>query len=317
MNTFKWLMKREYWEHKGGLFWSQIVVGGLMVLMMGITFMVALGTGKMQGMHVNGTEMHSLAEAVTPEVQVKMVEGISTVFVGSAAPLFIVLSFVLFFYFLGSLFDDRSNRSVLFWKSLPISDRDTVLSKLATALVVAPVISLVIATIVGLLITILMLGSLAVAGVNLFGPVFSTARTYTLPLEFFASLPVYMVWALPTAGWLLMISAWARTKPFLWAVGIPLVTGGLLSWTNAMLDLNWKLEILWRAIGRLLLSVVPGSWSFLINDPGRIQADALDHGSPLSAAWAVMTTPEMWIGAVVGIAMIVVAVRLRRFRDEG
>ena len=50
----------------------------------------------------------------------------------------IVLGFVVFFFCLGSLYDERKDRSVLFWKSLPLSDGETVLSKAASALVVAP-----------------------------------------------------------------------------------------------------------------------------------------------------------------------------------
>lgn len=318
MNTFKWLMKREYWEHKGGLFWAPTIIGGLMVAIMLLTFIIALGSGKMHNVHVNGVEMHSLSEMMTPEARTQVAEGLSTMFVGTAIPLLMVMSFVVFFYCLGALFDDRINRSVLFWKSLPISDRDTVLSKLATALVMAPLLSLAIAAIVSILVTLLLCASALVGGVNLFIPVFSNPRIYTLPLEFLMALPVYILWALPTAGWLLMVSAWARTKPFLWAVGAPLVAGGLLSWINAMLDLNWKLEILWQSvIGRLLLSVVPGSWGFLLNDQNKITTDSLAQTSPMQAAWSVMVTPEMWVGVAVGVGMIVTAMRLRRFRDEG
>ena len=32
MNTYKWLLKREFWEHKGGFFWTPAVVGALMTL---------------------------------------------------------------------------------------------------------------------------------------------------------------------------------------------------------------------------------------------------------------------------------------------
>lgn len=318
MNTFKWMLKREYWEHKGGLFWAPTVVGALMVAMMLVTFIVVLASGKTHGVHVNGMEMHSMAELATPEVRAQMAEGLSSMFIGSIAPISIVMSFVVFFYYIGALFDDRSNRSVLFWKSLPISDRDTVLSKVVTGLFVAPVLAWIASLIVSILVTLLLCATAAVAGVNVFGAVLSHSRTYTMPFEFLAVLPVYMIWALPTVGWLLMVSAWARTKPFLWAVGAPLVTGGLLSWMNAILGLQWKLDILWQGvIGRLLLSAVPGSWSFLLRDPSRLGADALDKGSPLVSSWNVMATPEIWIGAVVGIAMIVVAIRLRRYRDEG
>ena len=61
-------------------------------------------------------------------------------FLSSAWP-FIVLAFVLFFYCLGALYDDRKDRSVLFWKSLPVSDAQTVLSKVASAVLVAPVLA--------------------------------------------------------------------------------------------------------------------------------------------------------------------------------
>jgi hypothetical protein len=49
---------------------------------------------------------------------------------------------------------------------------------------------------------------------------------------------VYLVWALPTVGWLMMVSAWARTKVFLWAVGVPVLTGVLLLWFNEMFNFD-------------------------------------------------------------------------------
>ena len=42
-------------------------------------------------------------------------------------------------------YDERKDRSVLFWKSLPVSDRDTVLSKAVSALVVAPTLAISVA----------------------------------------------------------------------------------------------------------------------------------------------------------------------------
>lgn len=59
----------------------------------------------------------------------------------------------------------------------------------------------------------------AVTGANLFGLILSNANFYLAPLRLIGLLPVYLVWALPTIGWLMMVSAWARSKVFLWAVG--------------------------------------------------------------------------------------------------
>src|SRR3546814_14469893 len=75
--------------------------------------------------------------------------GLDVSFFMAASWAYVTLAFVVFFYCLGSLFDERRDRSVLFWKSLPVSDRDTVLSKLASAVVVAPLIATVTGIIAG------------------------------------------------------------------------------------------------------------------------------------------------------------------------
>src|SRR5690606_13399618 len=82
---------------------------------------------------------------MTPKDMAKWSEGIDFTLLLSSAWPFIVLAFVVFFYCLGALYDDRRDRSVLFWKSLPLSDTQTVLSKLASALVVAPVLAVIAA----------------------------------------------------------------------------------------------------------------------------------------------------------------------------
>lgn len=320
MNTMKWLLKREYWEHKGGFVWVPVILSTLMLLATLASVIAGKAMGKFSNFQVDGEHV-TLSEAgkhVSPEDQVKIVEGLSAMFVGPVAPLIIALSFVLFFYLIGALYDDRSNRSVLFWKSLPVSDTATVVSKVVWALVVAPLITLAVAIATYIPFLLLTLVAMSMAGLNLFGAVLSESRTYLMPLEFLGTLPVYMVWALPTVGWLLMVSAWAKSKPFLWSIGLPMATALLLGWANSIFDLGIKLGwFMQNVVGRLLLSILPGSWGFLLTDPASIKADSLDKGSPLLSSWAVMATPEMWIGAVVGIAMIVVAIRLRRFRDEG
>jgi ABC-2 type transport system permease protein len=317
MNTFKWLLKREYWEHKGGMFWAPTVIAALLLVAALVSVVVSRAVGHSGNMRVNGVQVTSLEQIMPPEKQIAIANGIAHNFIGMSAPLFIAMSFVVFFYLIGALYDDRSNRSVLFWKSLPISDRDTVLSKVASALLVAPLITWSVAAVSSVLLSLLACFGMSISGLNLFGQVLGNPKLYTLPFEFLACLPVYLLWALPTVGWLLMVSAWARTKPFLWAVGVPLLSGGLISWANAMFDLNLKLQHLWQGIGRLLISILPGSWSFLLKDPTSIGADSLDKGSPLASTWNLMAAPELWVGAVVGIVMIVVAIRLRRFRDEG
>ena len=144
MNTFKWLLKREYWEHRGGFFWAPVVAGvvfllfSTMAIVAGESMRRATDIGA-ERMTINNVELDRLTETLTPKEQLEMAGGLDlgTLLAGSWP--FIVLAFVVFFYCLGALYDDRKDRSILFWKSLPVSDGRTVLSKLASALVVAPV----------------------------------------------------------------------------------------------------------------------------------------------------------------------------------
>ena len=328
MNTMKWLVKREYWEHKGGFFWAPVWIAAIMTFFIAATMFTAVAMGTKHGFHVttvNGvtvSRVTDLSDAMTPEQQTEAATAAATGYMGMSAPLFLVLGFVVFFFSLSALFDERRDRSVLFWKSLPISDSATVLSKLAIALIVAPLITLVIATAMSGLLLVLGCIAAAMTGLHMFGQVFGTSSLYLAPLEVAAMLPVYILWALPTVGWLMMVSAWARTKPFLWAVGGPLLAGALLSWFNMMFGFGWNTGWFWQHIvGRGLLSVMPGTWLVHHGFPNPRDMTAgmhhtADMGMVVAKSWQVFTTADMWIGVAVGAAMIFAAIRLRRWRDD-
>src|SRR3546814_5134322 len=89
--------------------------------------------GNKTGVQINGIYINQLTEKLGPDALSKLGLGLDVSFFMAASWAYVTLAFVVFFYCLGSLFDERRDRSVLFWKSLPVSDRDTVLSKLASA----------------------------------------------------------------------------------------------------------------------------------------------------------------------------------------
>jgi ABC-2 type transport system permease protein len=330
MNTMKWLVKREFWEHKGGFFWAPIVVGAIMTFFITATMFTAVAMGTRHGFSrtlINGRTVSTVTDLSTAMTAEQLHEGViaaASGYMGLSAPLFMVMAFVVFFFCLGTLFDERRDRSVLFWKSLPISDSATVLSKVAIALVVAPLITLAIATLMSLLLLVLGCIAAAMSGVHVGFQIFSTPALYLAPFQIAAMIPVYVLWALPTVGWLLMVSAWARTKPFLWAVGVPVLVGALLSWFNAMFNFGWNIAWFWQNIVmRGLLSAIPGAW---FTHPGvltgsdisaGIQQHSADMGTVLAQSWQVLATPDAWIGIAAGAAMIYAAIRLRRWRDEG
>ena len=319
MKTMKWLLRREFWEHKGAFFWAPVTVAAAMLLLMGGGFMYALAAGGHDTIQFNGHSVVSI-QGVPPALRAKLAYAAASGYLGLAAPLFIVLAVVVFFYCLAALHDDRRDRSILFWKSLPLSDRDTVLSKVASATVVAPVIAVLAALAT-------MLGSMAIWSVVvmfhggnpatlLWGPASPLAILGTL----IACIPLFALWALPTVGWLMLCSAWSKSKPFLWAIMIPLFAGIFVSWFDLMQLVNLDSSWFWRhVVGRSLLSLVPGSW---MGDVAEMSSGSLDPTGisqflSLRSMYSIFGTAQMWIGVLAGAAMIFGAIRLRRWRDEG
>lgn len=327
-HKFKLLLRREFWEHKGGFLWAPLVAGGIFLLLslmgFGVGEMAARrASGNVQiggdSIQVNGLNLGAITSKMDAEQIRNLGQGVDlSLLMASEWPL-IVLAFVVFFYCLGALYDERKDRSVLFWKSLPLSDRETVLSKATSALVMAPVIATIAALVTMLGFLVVASGMVLVHGGNpvqlLWGPGSPLAMTGRI----LSCLPVYALWALPTVGWLLLCSAWARSKPFLWAIMIPVFAGIFVTWFDLMQLFDLESSWFWsNIVRRALLGTVPGGWLLDVDLHGT--PDTLDRiGNLLNPAttYAALATPQLWIGAVAGVVMIFGAIRLRRWRDEG
>jgi ABC-2 type transport system permease protein len=271
---------------------------------------------------VQGESISHAFNAIPAAERAQVIDVVSNVYLATAAPLYLMLSVVVFFYCLGALYDERRDRSILFWKSLPVSDPQTVLSKVLTALCVAPLITIAMATFTSVL--LLLIGGLvlAVNGINLFGDVLSNPAVYLAPLRVLGLLPVYIVWALPTVGWLLMVSAWARSKVFLWAVGAPLIAMVIVKWVEVLFGIDMNLH--WfgqNVLARGFVGLFPGIWLPLDHVPTStmVQGDhgVVDMASVFLQSWKSLGSPHAWLGALAGAAMIYAAMRLRRWKDEG
>ena len=326
--TMKWLLRREFWEHKGSMFWAQAIVAALLVLFVGGSMIYALAThGAPAHVMINGHEVSrgAMAAAMPVESRQQVASIASGMYLAAGAPLFFLMTASIYFYCLGALYDERRDRSILFWKSLPVSDATTVLSKVVTALCVAPLITMAFAFVASLALLLIGAAVLSAGGVNLFGTLLASKDLYLQPLRLVALLPVYIVWALPTIGWLLLVSSWAKTKPLLWAFGVPLMALILAKWISMalggfqgdLLDMQWFAN---EVIGRALGGLVPGIWfAFSGGIPPEVRAahDSVDMQALFAASWLTLATAKAWIGALLGGAMIFGAIRMRRYRDEG
>ncbi len=131
-----------------------------------------------------------------------------------------VMSVYATWYLLDCLYADRKDRSILFWKSLPISDTDTVISKLIVALIVIPVVSFVAADITALLAAFIV--SIRPHGARSAAPCGSPICGCKCRCCGSTTVVTAAIWYLPVAGWLMLVSAWAKRAVILWSFLPPL-----------------------------------------------------------------------------------------------
>lgn len=321
MNRLTWLVRREFWENKGGILWAPVWTA---IVFAGLTVMAAITAevfkAKFTGGVQIGVSIQDLTSKLDAEELARIGPAIDLGMLGVASVLSTVLGFVLFFYLLSALYDDRRDRSVLFWKSLPLSDRDTVLSKVLTAALLAPLITAAVSVL--LQITLLSLMSIHVMfyGVNPITVIWGPAEPLAIWLRLIASIPLNALWALPCIGWLLLVSSFARSKPFLWAVLLPVALGLMVSWFDVLSTFSIPDAAYWKhVVLRVLGGVFPGSYQFQYGPtefaPG-ISIMGLNGVSNWSDMGKVLISTQMWLGAVAGLVMICGAIRMRRWRDE-
>lgn len=328
---FATLLRREYWEHRGGFLWAPAIAGAasllltavfLVIAMVGIRgadddAMVHLDDGT--SMSINGLDLGLLASQLTDSDKAQLAAGIDLTMLLSSAWPAIVMIFVMFFYCLGALYDERKDRSVLFWKSLPVSDGMTVLSKVVSAVGTIPLIATLagIATMLGFLLMLSV--AVMIHGGNPWELIWGPGHPLLISLSVLAAIPVYAIWALPTVGWLMLCSAWARRVPFLWALVIPILSGVFVTMFSVMRLFNLDASWFWtNIVARMLLGTVP----LTAHDIARMDGYPMESAGLLplispAGVYSNLLQPATWIGAVAGVLMLLIAVRLRRWRDEG
>ena len=217
------------------------------------------------------------------------------------AIMFLFVAFIVgVFYCLDALHGERRDRTILFWKSLPVSDLTTVLSKASIPLVVLPLLTFAITIGVQLVMLLMSNAALVMNGM-------SATTSAQLPFLQRSAMLLYglivmALWHAPIYGWLLLVSGWARRAAFLWAF-LPLIAIQIFekiafgtSYCSALLN--------YRFIGWLKQAFVPqrrGHFSVL-------PVESLDPG-------ALLLTRDLWLGLAVAALLIAAAVRLRRYRE--
>ncbi len=302
------LLRRELWEHRGVVIAPAVIA--VLTTLMFIVLLRGLGGNVSLLQVVQGLAMMPPAQR----------EGALAGLLASVTPLFLVTMLVLtVFYAADALYAERRDRSILFWKSLPVTDLATVVSKLATAAVVIPLVTAAF-IIVTQLVT-LVLATFVVWGADgdAWALVWQPAPLLNLWLLMVYSLLAVMLWYLPILGWLLLASAWARKAPLLWAV-LPVVVAGQLE------ILALGTSRIFRLIGERVIGVFSSGFRRDIGQLVQFDGDSGSVRAPTDLAGdrllsyidlpGLLMAPGFWGGIVVAAVFVALAVVLRRFRDE-
>jgi len=204
------------------------------------------------------------------------------------------------FYCLDALHGERRDRSILFWKSLPVSDLTTVLSKAIIPLAVLPMIAFALTVCVQLIMVLMTSVNLLMHGMS---PATTCAHfpVFQNWLVMLYGLIAIALWHAPIYGWLLLVSGWARRATFLWAV-LPFIAIQIFE------KITFGTSYFASILKHRLMGFAPHAFGF--HGQGHPTIDSLSQLTP----GTYLSSAGLWLGLLFAAAFIAAAVRLRRYR---
>jgi ABC-2 type transport system permease protein len=278
--TFLWLVRREIWENRS-------------IYIVPIVSAVAILGGHLVMTIIQRVRRHG----AWPSDPAHLHQLLGMHYELAAAVIMGGALLVGIFYSLDALYAERRDRSILFWKSMPVSDITTVLAKVTIPLVVLPLLSFVVT--VATQVLMLLGSSLILMGSGLSEKtLWMHSSLFSFPVMLlYHIVTVHGLWYAPIYGWLLFVSAAAPRAPFLWAFLPPFLIGGVE-----------KLAFNTTHFFNLLLSRLMGPD---VPEPaGASMMDIMASLGPLR----FFSQPGLWIGLAIAAAFLAAAVRLRRSR---
>ena len=280
---FFWSVRRELWESRW-IYLAPLAVSGL--LLFGFLFTLIRFPAKMRGF--------SMLDA--PHYR----EAIVTHYDIVAGLMMAIAILVDVFYCIDALYGERRDRSILFWKSLPVSDRTTVLAKASIPFVVVPLLTTAIAVATQLIMLLLSSAVLLGSGMSVAPYWASLAVPCMWWLLFYHIVTAHTLWPAPIYCWLLLVSGSARRAPLLWAVVPPFVIAGL----ERIVFGTWHFA---RFLGARFIGDTSAA---AMKSGDTFPTNPMTHITPAT----FLTSAGLWIGLLIAAAFLVTAIRLRRYR---
>ena len=278
-----WSVRRELWENRS-VYLAPLAVVVFMVVALAVH-------GVAMPSHLPGMLGTDPAQPGSASIMYRMLAVLlmATAFVTGA------------FYCIEALHGERRDRSILFWKSLPVSDRTAVLAKAAVPLVVLPLVTL--AAIVALHLALALLSTVAlVAQGQGAGPLWRELHLPGLWRSLLYAVPAAALWHAPVYAFLLLVSGWAKRAAALWAV-LPLFVAGALE-PLTMGSTHVASLLRYALIGWYRAGFAP--WA---------RERVPFHPLSVPAPGSFLAAPGLWIGLALAALFLAAAVRLRRQRS--
>jgi len=276
---FYWSVWRELWENHS-IYIAPSIVAAIIV------FGSLVGSFHLPGRRQNALLLDPARRQAAIEIPYDI-----------AAVMLIFTAFIIgVFYCLDALHGERRDRSILFWKSLPVSDLTTVLSKVSVPLVVLPLVSFAIIVVTQFIMLLISTAALLPSG--LAATTWTNFNLFQQSLVLLYGLITIALWHAPIYGWALLVSGWVRRATFLWAV-LPLLAIAFFE------KITFGTSHFAAMLGNRLMGFAPEAFDFQPHH--NVAVDALTPGRYLSS-------PSLWIGLIFAALFIAAAIRLRRYR---
>ena len=286
-------IRRELWEHRS-LWIAPLLVGILLLAAVATLSQVQFFFG-------------SSSTTVSPLVLMLFGWGI---------PFYLAAGIVVVVYLLDCLYGERRDRSILFWRSMPVSDTQTVLAKLLVGLVIVPLATFLFAAVTSLFASAILAlrGHVQVNGQG--SPSWNGLTWLRTQLILLYSLFAVMLWYAPYATYLMLASAWARRSPYAWAFVPPVL---LAIFEYMLFGTNYLGRIVERGFNQLvrLAFSLDLQLAFSFGDTAvPAGARVSGRGLPQPMPSRLLESPQLWVGLAAAALMLVVVIRLRRYRDD-
>lgn len=297
------LVRRELWEHR-----SIFVTPAAVALVVSLVILLILSVAE-----TDFGEKVDIAIILSQNVGETERRAALMMFLVGIAGVFIIASGILtIFYSLDSLFAERKNKSILFWRSLPVTDAETVLSKFLTAAVAIPVSTFAAIVITHLFILVLSSIFVSIAGGSPGHLIWGAAPLFDVWLSLLIILLATPLWLSPFIGWFLFVSAWTKRSPLLTAF-LPMVIVPILEYF--ILRTHFIGDAIESRVSALPLF---GDFDASIFDDDSLREMTADSVSILAHIdlLGFVASPGLWVGFLVCGVFSTAAIYVRRYRDE-